>query len=378
MRFLLATLVAIQSAGSASEVRQVVSFRLLAGKAPDAIQIFRDEALPLYQANEPMLRFRAYREVESPEPLDLVVISSFRGMAGMDASNRALAEEAAKRGARVGEIYGRISASADGHRDEFVEMDSGLSWGDMEGPGLLVFIRLRVVSGRRSDFESLLRERIVPWEKERRLGAGSETGRFLLSNGFDFLRILRISSLAGANRMTEHADEALYHGAFGPTGALMLTPVVVGLARAAFESALEQLARSPKRIAYTFVADTRQVPTTQMALAQASALIDSALLQVRAAADTVDEAARAGDPMDRTRRSFERMRCAQAVRSSRQALDLILDVLGASGFALSNPVQRMWRDMNVASRHGFIHPENGIGVYARAIAGVEETVLPIA
>jgi alkylation response protein AidB-like acyl-CoA dehydrogenase len=191
-------------------------------------------------------------------------------------------------------------------------------------------------------------------------------------------RIFRISSLASGNHPTEHTSEALYHTAFGPTGALMLTPVVVGLASAAFESALEQLARKPKPIAYTFVADTRQAPTTQIALAQASALIDSARLQVRAAADAVDEASRAGHAMDRTQRSFQRMRCAHAVRSSRQAMDLILDVLGASGFALSNPVQRMWRDMNVASRHGFIHPENGIGVYSRAIAGVEETISPLA
>ncbi len=29
-----------------------------------------------------MLQFRGYREAESPEPLDLVVVSTFRGMLG--------------------------------------------------------------------------------------------------------------------------------------------------------------------------------------------------------------------------------------------------------------------------------------------------------
>ncbi len=41
-----------------------------------------------------MLRFRGFREAERPEPLDLIVVSTFRGMAGMDVSNRTLRERA--------------------------------------------------------------------------------------------------------------------------------------------------------------------------------------------------------------------------------------------------------------------------------------------
>jgi hypothetical protein len=197
---LLAALVALQST---SEVRQIVSFRFLPGKTAEAIQIFREEARPLYEANASMVRFRAYREVESPDPLDLVVVSIFRGMEGMDVSNRTLGEEAARRGTRVGEIYGKISASADGHRDEFVVMDPRLAWGDVDGAGLVVLVRLKLAPGRRSDYEALLRERVVPWEKKHRLAAGSESGRLLLSDGFDFFRILGISSLGDWQRYVE-------------------------------------------------------------------------------------------------------------------------------------------------------------------------------
>jgi hypothetical protein len=206
---LLLGLVALQGA---AEVRQIVSFRFLPGKTAEAIQVFRDEALPLYQANEPMLRFRAYREVESPEPLDLVVISSFRGMEGMDASNRALAEEASRRGTRVGEIYGRIAAGSDGHRDEFVEMDPRLSWGEVEGASLVALVRLRIVPGRRTDYETLLRERVAPWEKEHRLVLGSESGRFLLADGFDYFRIVGISSLGDWHRYVEALRTAPFAG----------------------------------------------------------------------------------------------------------------------------------------------------------------------
>ncbi len=200
MSFLLFAVVVLQNV---SDVRQIVSFRFLPGKSADAISIFRDEAHPLYVSNRSLLRFRAYREVESPEPVDLVVVSSFGGLEGMDGSNRALAEEAERRGTRVGDIYGRISASSHGHRDELVEMDSRLSWGDMDSARLVVLIRERLAPGRRSAYETLVRERLVPWEKEHRLTTGSESGRFLLSDGFDFFHILGIENLSDWQRYLE-------------------------------------------------------------------------------------------------------------------------------------------------------------------------------
>jgi hypothetical protein len=41
------------------------------------------------------------------------------------------------------------------------------------------------------------------WEKEHRVAAGSESGRFLLADGFDFFRILGNSSLADWQRYVE-------------------------------------------------------------------------------------------------------------------------------------------------------------------------------
>ncbi len=200
MSFFLLAMAVLQNV---AEVRQIVSFRFLPGKTADAIQIFRDEAHPLYVSNGSMLRFRAYREVESPEPLDLVVVSSFGGLEGMDRSNRAIAEEAERRGTRVGDIYGRISASSYGHRDELLEMDPRLSWGDLDSAELVVLIRQRLPPGRSSAYETLLRERLVPWEREHRLTTGSESGRSLLSDGFDFFRILGIENLASWQRYVE-------------------------------------------------------------------------------------------------------------------------------------------------------------------------------
>ncbi|MCO8276162.1 acyl-CoA dehydrogenase [Actinoplanes sp. TRM 88003] len=44
-----------------------------------------------------------------------------------------------------------------------------------------------------------------------------------------------------------------------------------------------------------------------------------------------------------------------AARDCRAAMDLMLDLHGASGFAESNPLQRHWRDVAVASRHPHIN-----------------------
>ena len=72
------------------EVRQLVTFRFLPGRSADALRVYTEEALPLYRAGTEMRSFRGLREVESPVPLDLVVVSSFDGMGGMDRSNREL------------------------------------------------------------------------------------------------------------------------------------------------------------------------------------------------------------------------------------------------------------------------------------------------
>jgi hypothetical protein len=182
------------------EVRQLVTFDFLPGREADAIRLFENAALPLYQNDRSLLRFRAYREVESPEPLDLVAVSSFQGMAGMDDSNRTLAEESQKIGTTLGEVYGRIGALTQAHRDEFVEIDPSLSWGELDQARLLVLVSIRPVPGSLEGYETLLREEVIPWERKSGLLAGSETGVYLLSDGFRILRMIGIDHLDGWHR----------------------------------------------------------------------------------------------------------------------------------------------------------------------------------
>ena len=175
------------------EVRQIVTFALLPGGTAEVVDLFRDRALPLYRENEAMRSVRIFREVESPVPLDLVVVSSFEGMEVMDRSNASLRSLAEDRGTSIRALYGEIAARSRAHADEFVEMLPELGGGDPAAAALSVFIRYRVAPGTAEAFETAV-VRIAAWEDDMEIP--STTGRFLISDGWDYLRILGFDSLA--------------------------------------------------------------------------------------------------------------------------------------------------------------------------------------
>jgi hypothetical protein len=173
-------------------VRQLVTFRFQAGRSGDALRIFTEQALPLYERNEAMRSFRGLREVESPVPLDLVVVSSFDGMAGMDASNEALRTLASQAGTTIGAVYGGIAALSESHHDQFVEMVPELGSGDPMSERLVALVWYRTLPGEQERFERTLAD-VVAWEREQ--GVPASTGRFLVSDGWTHLRFLGFESL---------------------------------------------------------------------------------------------------------------------------------------------------------------------------------------
>ena len=173
----------------AGEVRQIVSLSFTPGGAAEGTAAFEELAVPLYRLDSDMLSFRGYREVESSIPLDLVVISAFRGMAGMDASNEFLGSQG------IGRFYGRVGPLLARHTDQFVEMLPALGQGDPSTAARTVLIWYRTAPGSQVDFEEALAETVVPYE----LAAGipAQTGRFLLGDGWHYLRFVGVQSLGG-------------------------------------------------------------------------------------------------------------------------------------------------------------------------------------
>jgi len=196
-------------ATSGGEVRQIVTFLFQPGRAGEAMSIYEKQLQPIYTDVAPLRRFRAYREAESPEPLDLVVISSYDGMAGMDAANVALRRPHAS-GQSAFALYGTLSAMTQTHHDQFVEMIPALGDSTADGADLTVFEYVRVAPGMQTRFSTLLFTSIRPFERARRLYAWSETGRMLVSDGWDFVRIYGIRSLGDWQRSREQVRNSPY------------------------------------------------------------------------------------------------------------------------------------------------------------------------
>ena len=101
-------------------------------------------------------------------------------------------------------------------------------------------------------------------------------------------------------------------------------------------------------------------------------LINTSGIPVRATADAIDAQALTARPFPAIERARFAMRSAQAHSMCREGVDLLLDVQGAGAFALNNPLQRIWRDMHVASRHGLSVPGMKQELYGRALLGADE------
>lgn len=199
------------AATTGGEVRQIVTFLWQTGSAEQAAGIYERSLKPIYTGVPALKRFRAYREVESAEPLDLVVVSAYESMAGMEAANEALRRPNAS-GETAFAVYGRLSAMTQHHHDQFVEMLPAMSDSVKEGSELTVFEYIRVTPGAQTRFATLLFTFIRPFERARSVYLWSETGRMLVSDGFDFVRIYGISSLGDWQRYRERMRTAP-HGA---------------------------------------------------------------------------------------------------------------------------------------------------------------------
>ncbi|MEV4433177.1 acyl-CoA dehydrogenase family protein [Streptomyces sp. NPDC049585] len=189
----------------------------------------------------------------------------------------------------------------------------------------------------------------------------------------------RILSLTGALRgeyPTEFTDEALYRSAFVPVLSSVLVGPQLGMARGGLELVTASLGKG-RPLSHTFFAQARAASSTQIQLAEAAQLIDTAALHLMRAADDIDGWAASGRAMPLLDRARVRMDTATAARRSREALDILLTLHGAGSFAEANPLQRLWRDQETASRHAMTNPAVASELYGRALLGIEEQITPL-
>lgn len=187
-------------------------------------------------------------------------------------------------------------------------------------------------------------------------------------------RIIPVSKAIIGDFPTEFKDEALYHSAFVSALTLVLAGPQLGLGRAALRYVVDQASkRSVPNTIYE-----RQIDSVafQTQISEAAMLIDSAHLHAYRAAADIDQLAAEGRYPDYLTRTRIRADTARAANCVKEAIDILIDAHGAGSFAESSPIQRIWRDCNIAVRHGTLVPAATREIYGKALLGfgIEENI----
>ena len=174
---------------------------------------------------------------------------------------------------------------------------------------------------------------------------------------------------------TEHTDEAVYRAALVPVTVLILIGAQLGIARAALD---HTIAKAPIR-GVTHTNYGRQTESTgfQIQIAEAAMKIETATLHAFRAADDLDRAAAAGRHPDVTARARVRVDTALVAKCCREAVDLLVSAHGTTSLADWNVMQRLWRDVHVASHHAITEWQVNLEIYGKALLGVEPNITPL-
>ena len=152
--------------------------------------------------------------------------------------------------------------------------------------------------------------------------------------------------------------------------------LLVGAAEGALELAIETAhQRSVPNTSYKRQADSSVI---QHHLGEAASKIKTAWTLAQHASTTLDRLALAREVADLAVRADTKSQASMAVKLLTEALDTLMFGAGSSAFLLDNPLQRFWRDLNVAARHAIYNPDVGFESYGRELLGVQPNIVPSA
>lgn len=187
-------------------------------------------------------------------------------------------------------------------------------------------------------------------------------------------RVLTFDDIANGASARRHPDERRV--TFPLSINLPLVGTGIGIARGALAHVVRVVAGGKRHASplHPLVADA---PAHQLNVADAATLIDTARLHLTRATEELDLASRAGRRPDLEARSRMRLDGGHAMRCARDAVSLLLDTGGASGFADTSPLQRAWRDIETASRHAALSSETSREIYGRVLLGASLPANPV-
>ena len=168
---------------------------------------------------------------------------------------------------------------------------------------------------------------------------------------------------------THLRDEPLYRLALVPFLATKLVFPGLGMAKAALELFLE---KAPHRgIAYTWYEKQDEAAITHLQAGEASAKIDAAELMLRRSFDVIEASAASGRRMALEQRARIRRDAGAASQLIWEAMDLLAGASGSSFAYTKNPMNRLWRDVRVASMHGAVNASSNMELFGRILCEKE-------
>jgi alkylation response protein AidB-like acyl-CoA dehydrogenase len=188
-------------------------------------------------------------------------------------------------------------------------------------------------------------------------------------------RFLPYPAAFGGSYRTEHTDEIVYRVALVPVTILILVGSQLGMAQAALDYVIEKA--SARGITHTNYARQRESTGFQILVADAAMKIETARLHAFRAADALDACAVAGRHPDLRERARVRADSALVAKFCRDAVEILVSAHGTSSMADSSRLQRLWRDVHVASRHAITEWQVNLEIYGKALLGVEPNITPL-
>ena len=188
-------------------------------------------------------------------------------------------------------------------------------------------------------------------------------------------RILSIEEALSGKPATPFRNDRLSKVTYGPAVEIGLLGSSLGVTQAALDYVLS---KAPKRsIQYSIYNTQTESPGFQVQLAEAAVKFTTARLIAADSVREVDHAAAQGYQIDYTNRTRIRAAIGLASRLLRDAVHILTQAHGTSTFAEVNPLQRMWRDVNVATSHGMTTEMFGYELYGKALVGSDVRLAPL-
>ncbi|MEZ0095096.1 acyl-CoA dehydrogenase family protein [Streptacidiphilus sp. EB129] len=182
-------------------------------------------------------------------------------------------------------------------------------------------------------------------------------------------RILSLSKLLAGDYSTRFSSGSIYSAPPIPFSSVTMLGPLIGMAEAALETTLARL-KAGKPLNGTIYAKAEDSPVIQLSVSDAGASLESAKLHTERAVGDVARNITGESIMQLGDRARIRMDLGIAAEYIRSAISLLLDAGGSSSFAIDEPVQQIWRNIEVASRHQLISYALSRDVYARSLFGV--------